>query len=185
LIQAGHCGAVIAGGADIVSETVFYGFNALEAISDSLTNPFSKNRKGINLGEGAAFFLLDSDENSGVELLGAGESADAYHITAPGPDGAGPARAMKAALTNAGIQREQIGYVNLHGTGTELNDKAESLAMKTIFGEAYPPLPPSSSTKAITGHTLGAAGSIGSGNLLDGIDRTKGSPRTLLGWRQR
>jgi 3-oxoacyl-[acyl-carrier-protein] synthase-1 len=160
LIQAGHCGAVIAGGADIVSETVFYGFNALEAISDSLTNPFSKNRKGINLGEGAAFFLLDSDENSGVELLGAGESSDAYHITAPGPDGAGPARAMKAALTNAGIQKEQIGYVNLHGTGTELNDKAESLAMKTIFGEAYPPLPPSSSTKAITGHTLGAAGAL-------------------------
>jgi 3-oxoacyl-[acyl-carrier-protein] synthase-1 len=160
LIKAGHCGAVIAGGADIVSETVFLGFHALEAISDSLTNPFSKNRRGINLGEGAAFFLLDSEENSGVELLGAGESADAHHITAPGPDGAGPARAMTAALKNAGITGEQIGYVNLHGTGTELNDKAESLAMQTVFGATYPPSPPVSSTKPITGHTLGAAGAL-------------------------
>ncbi|MDR0455827.1 MAG: 3-oxoacyl-ACP synthase, partial [Treponema sp.] len=77
LIRAGLCEAVIAGGADVVSQTVFAGFHSLEAISDSLTNPFSKNRKGINLGEGAAFFLLDSNENSAVELLGAGESADA------------------------------------------------------------------------------------------------------------
>jgi 3-oxoacyl-[acyl-carrier-protein] synthase-1 len=160
MIRAGHCDAVIAGGADIVSQTVFSGFHALEAVSDSLTNPFSKNRKGINLGEGAAFFLLDSDAISGIELLGAGESADAHHITAPGPDGAGPASAMKAALKNAGINGEQVGYVNLHGTGTPLNDKAEALAMKTVFGAAYPPLPPSSSTKPITGHTLGAAGAL-------------------------
>jgi len=160
LIQAGHCGAVIVGGADIVSETVFLGFNALEAISDSLTNPFSKNRKGINLGEGAAFFLLTAYENSGVELLGAGESADAYHMTAPGPDGAGPARAMNSALKNAAITVEQIGYVNLHGTGTTLNDRTESIAMKTVFGAAYPTLPPASSTKPITGHTLGAAGAL-------------------------
>ena len=157
LIKAGYCGAVIAGGVEVVSEIVFAGFHALEAISDNLSNPFSKNRKGINLGEGAAFFLLDSDENFGVELLGAGESADAYHITAPGPDGDGPARAMKAALKNAGITCDQLGYVNLHGTGTELNDKAESLAMQAVFGAAYPP---ASSTKPITGHTLGAAGAL-------------------------
>jgi 3-oxoacyl-[acyl-carrier-protein] synthase-1 len=160
LIRSGFCGAVIAGGADIVSDTVFAGFHALEAISDSLTNPFSKNRKGINLGEGAAFFLLDSEENSGVELLGAGESADAHHMTAPGPDGEGPARAMNDALKNAGITGAQIGYVNLHGTGTPLNDSAESLAMKAVFGAAYPPLPPVSSTKPVTGHTLGAAGTL-------------------------
>ena len=103
LIRAGYCDAVIAGGADIVSQTVFSGFHALEAVSDSLTNPFSKNRKGINLGEGAAFFLLDSAEDSCVELLGSGESADAYHMTAPGTDGAGPAKAMRAALADAGI----------------------------------------------------------------------------------
>jgi 3-oxoacyl-[acyl-carrier-protein] synthase-1 len=156
LIRAGLCGAVIAGGADVVSPTVFAGFHALEAISDSLTNPFSKNRKGINLGEGAAFFLLDSEKNSAVELLGAGESADAYHMTAPGTEGEGPAKAMRAALVDAELQAEQIGYINLHGTGTELNDKAEALAMKAVFDE----VPPISSTKPITGHTLGAAGAL-------------------------
>jgi 3-oxoacyl-[acyl-carrier-protein] synthase-1 len=161
LIRCGFCDAVIAGGADIVSETVFSGFHALQAISDSLTNPFSKNRNGINLGEGAAFFLLDSIqnysiENSCIELLGTGESADAFHMTAPGPDGTGPAKAMKAALLDAGITSDKIGYVNLHGTGTPLNDKAEALAMKAVFDQA----PPASSTKPITGHTLGAAGAL-------------------------
>jgi len=156
LIRAGFCDAVIAGGADIVSDTVFSGFLALEAVSDKLSNPFSKNRKGINLGEGAAFFLLDSEDISGIELLGAGESADAYHMTAPGQDGAGPAKAMKAALINAKLKSEQIDYVNLHGTGTELNDKAEALAMNSVFAKA----PAASSTKPITGHTLGAAGAL-------------------------
>jgi 3-oxoacyl-[acyl-carrier-protein] synthase-1 len=156
LIRSGLCGAVIAGGADIVSDTVFAGFHSLEAISDSLTNPFSKNRKGINLGEGAAFFLLDSEKNSAIELLGTGESADAYHMTAPGTDGAGPAKAMRAALADAELKAEQIDYINLHGTGTELNDKAEGLAIKAVFDEA----PPISSTKPITGHTLGAAGAL-------------------------
>ena len=156
LIRSGLCGAVIAGGADVVSDTVFAGFHSLEAVSDSITNPFSKNRKGLNLGEGAAFFLLDSEEESAVELLGAGESADAYHITAPGTDGAGPAKAMRSALADAGLDGGQIGYINLHGTGTELNDKAEGLAMKEVFGGP----PPISSTKPITGHTLGAAGAL-------------------------
>jgi len=154
LIRAGLCGAVIAGGADIVSQTVFAGFHSLEAISDSLTNPFSKNRKGLNLGEGAAFFLLDSTENSAVELLGAGESADANHMTAPQAEGA--ARAMRAALLDAGLDSGQTGYINLHGTGTDLNDKAEALAMKAVFDQ----MPPISSTKPITGHTLGAAGAL-------------------------
>jgi 3-oxoacyl-[acyl-carrier-protein] synthase-1 len=85
-----------------------------------------------------------------------GESSDAYHMTAPGEDGIGPARAMKAALLDAGIKNGQIGYVNLHGTGTTLNDKAESLALKTVFDTALP----ASSTKPITGHTLGAAGAL-------------------------
>jgi 3-oxoacyl-[acyl-carrier-protein] synthase-1 len=149
------------------------GFHALEALSDSLTNPFSKNRKGINLGEGAAFFLIDSaSENlcenraelsspqetlSPVELLGVGERADAYHMTGPGPDGAGPVKAMKAALLDAGIEPDHIGYVNLHGTGTQLNDITEALAMKEIFGTKALP---ASSTKPITGHTLGVAGTL-------------------------
>jgi len=157
LMRCGYCDAVIVGGADIVSETVFSGFYALEAVSDTLTNPFSKNRKGINFGEGAAFFLLDSDEISGVELLGAGESSDAYHMTAPSLDGSGPAKAMKNALKDAEIQTAQIGYINLHGTGTPLNDEAESLALKEVFGDT---LPLASSTKPVTGHTLGAAGAL-------------------------
>jgi 3-oxoacyl-[acyl-carrier-protein] synthase-1 len=184
LIRSGLCGAVIAGGADIVSDTVFAGFHSLEAISDSLTNPFSKNRKGINLGEGAAFFLLNSSEsssesssefsaeNSAVELLGAGESADAYHMTAPGTDGAGPAKAMRAALVDAGLSPEQIGYINLHGTGTELNDKAEALAMKAVFDN----VPPVSSTKPITGHTLGAAGALEAAICWMVLTEKKGLP---------
>jgi len=132
------------------------GFHSLEAISDSLTNPFSRNRKGINLGEGAAFFLLESNENSEVELLGTGESADAYHMTAPETDGAGAAKAMRAALLDAGLKPEHIGYLNLHGTGTELNDKAEAFAVKTVFDEPIP----ASSTKSVTGHTLGASGAL-------------------------
>jgi len=176
LICAGVCDAVIAGGADIVSDTVFAGFHALEAISNSITNPFSKNRKGINLGEGAAFFLLDSAadavENSAVELLGTGESSDAYHMTAPGNDGAGPAKAMKAALVDAELKAEQIGYINLHGTGTELNDKTEALAMKAVFND----VPPISSTKPITGHTLGAAGALEAAVCWMVLTEQKGLP---------
>ena len=156
LIRSGVCKAVIAGGADMISQTVLLGFTALEAVSDELTNPFSKNRKGINLGEGAAFFILDTDEISDIELLGAGESADAYHMTAPGVDGEGPVKAMKAAFADAQIECEKIGYINLHGTGTELNDKTESLALRKMFKNDVP----ASSTKPITGHTLGAAGAL-------------------------
>jgi 3-oxoacyl-[acyl-carrier-protein] synthase-1 len=172
LIRAGLCGAVIAGGADIVSQTVFAGFHSMEVLSDSLTNPFSKNRKGINLGEGAAFFLLDAEEPAAVELLGAGESADAYHMTAPGTDGAGPAKAMRAALLDAGLDSGQIGYINLHGTGTRLNDKAEALAMKAVFNE----MPPISSTKPITGHTLGAAGALEAAICWMVLTEQKGLP---------
>jgi len=173
LIQSGICDAVIAGGADAVTNTVFAGFHALEAISDEPTNPFSKNRKGLNLGEGAAFFLLEAEKNSNIELLGFGESVDACHMTAPGTDGEGPAKAMRAALSYAGIDSRRIGYVNLHGTGTELNDRAEFLAMKIIFGDAPPPF---SSTKPITGHTLGAAGTLEAAICWMTINEQRGFP---------
>ncbi|MCL2808792.1 MAG: 3-oxoacyl-ACP synthase [Treponema sp.] len=173
LMKAGICSAVIAGGVDIVSDMVLTGFNSLGAVSDSLCNPFSKNRKGINLGEGAAFFLLDFARTvDGIELLGTGESADAYHMTAPGEDGAGPVRAIQAALLDAGISPGDIGYVNLHGTGTPHNDKAEALAMTTIFD----PCPAVSSTKSITGHTLGAAGAIEAAICWMIIKERKGLP---------
>jgi len=172
LIRSGYCSAVISGGADLVSETAFMGFHALEAVSNSPTNPLSKNRKGINLGEGAAFFLLDSEDGD-IELLGAGESADAYHMTAPGPDGAGPVKAMKKAITEAKIDPSQIGYVNLHGTGTDLNDKAEAFAMKIVFGEKLPKV---SSTKPVMGHTLGAAGALETAVCWMVLKEQKGLP---------
>ncbi|MDR1411018.1 MAG: 3-oxoacyl-ACP synthase [Spirochaetaceae bacterium] len=159
-IRAGFCDAVIAGGADIVSDTVLLGFSSLEAVSDTITNPFSKNRKGITLGEGAAFFVLSKDDPGdagGIALLGAGESADAFHMTAPREDGSGAVQAMRAALQDAGIGPGDIDYINLHGTGTPLNDRMEALAVQTVFGEEQPP---ASSSKPVTGHTLGAAGAL-------------------------
>jgi 3-oxoacyl-[acyl-carrier-protein] synthase-1 len=159
LIQSGICGAVIAGGVDIASPTVIQGFASLEAIDRERCNPFSRNRKGINLGEGAAFFVLSSRplEAASFRLLGWGESADAYHITAPKPDGSGAAAAMRAALDMAGMSAADIGYGNLHGTGTRYNDQMEALAMAEVFGASQPLV---SSTKPITGHTLGAAGAL-------------------------
>jgi 3-oxoacyl-[acyl-carrier-protein] synthase-1 len=174
MIRARLCDAVIAGAADIVSEMVLMGFNSLEALSGSLTNPFSKNRKGINLGEGAVFFVLDANgETGGIELLGYGESCDAYHMTAPGSDGAGAAKAMKAAIEQAGITPEQIDYVNLHGTGTPLNDKAEALAMKAVFGGRKVP---ASSTKPVMGHAQGAAGALETAVCWMAIKGQKGYP---------
>jgi 3-oxoacyl-[acyl-carrier-protein] synthase-1 len=159
-IRSGFCDAVIAGGADIVSDTVLLGFSSLEAVSDTITNPFSKNRKGITLGEGAAFFVLAKDDPgdaNGVALLGTGESADAFHMTAPREDGHGAVKAMQAALRDADIGPGDVDYINLHGTGTLLNDRMEALAVQAVFGEKQPP---ASSTKPVTGHTLGAAGAL-------------------------
>jgi 3-oxoacyl-[acyl-carrier-protein] synthase-1 len=158
-IRAGFCDAVIAGGADIASDTVLLGFSSLEAVSDTITNPFSKNRKGITLGEGAAFFVLSKDplDDNGIALLGTGESADACHMTAPRDDGSGAIQAMRAALKDANLAPGDIDYINLHGTGTPLNDRMEALAVQAVFGEKPPP---ASSAKPVTGHTLGAAGAL-------------------------
>ena len=129
------------------------GFTALEAMSPGLCNPFSVNRCGINIGEAAAVFLMTRD-GAEIELAGVGESSDAHHISAPEPEGRGARAAMQMALADAGMTPDDISYVNLHGTGTELNDLAEGKAVNAIFGAAMP----CSSTKAMTGHTLGAAG---------------------------
>ena len=159
LIEAGLCDAVVAGGVDVVSDTVLLGFDSLEAISHEKTNPFSKNRSGINLGEGAGVFLLSKDDldNTGIVLAGCGESSDASHMTAPLADGSGAEQAMRAALGNAGLQAEDIDYINLHGTGTHLNDSMEGKGVELVFGKRKVPC---SSTKPLTGHTLGAAGSL-------------------------
>jgi 3-oxoacyl-[acyl-carrier-protein] synthase-1 len=162
LIRSGVCDAVLAGGADLASEIALLGFDALEAVSDSLCNPFSKNRKGINLGEGACFFLLTRERTpEGIDLQGAGESADAVHMTAPDSEGRGASSAMEAALEDAGVQSSEIAYVNLHGPGTPLNDRMEALAMERVFSSKFVNKKPlASSTKPITGHTLGAAGAL-------------------------
>ncbi len=158
LILSGVCDAVVAGGVDIVSPAVALGFASLEAVSDEPCRPFSGNRKGITLGEAAAVFLMTRDDisPSSLRLLGAGESADAHHMTAPDPEGKGAALAMERSLADSGLSAGDIDYVNLHGTGTALNDAMESRALSRIFPSGVP----ASSTKSLTGHTLGAAGSL-------------------------
>lgn len=153
LIDAGFCDAVILGGADSLCELTLSGFKALDAVADERCNPFSLNRKGINVGEAATVFLM-SREAQGVVLAGVGEASEAWHMSAPDPSGAGAQRAMQAALSDAGVEPSDIGYINLHGTGTRLNDAMESHAVYALFGATVP----ASSTKPLTGHTLGAAG---------------------------
>ena len=153
LIRAGLVDAAVVGGADTLCRLTLNGFNAIEALSPTRCNPFSRNRDGITIGEGAAAFLLEPTDCP-VRLLGIGESSDAYHASAPAPDGAGAAAAMRQALADAGLSPDEIGYVNLHGTGTTLNDAMESHAMASVFARPVP----ASSTKAMTGHMLGAAG---------------------------
>lgn len=155
LLQMGICDAVLVGGTDSLCKLTLRGFDALEAVSADVCNPFSCNRNGITLGEGAALFLM-TKEDSDFELLGIGESSDAYHTTSPDPTGSGATLAMQKALREANLQAEEIDYLNLHGTGTQANDLIESKAVNFLFGEKVF----CSSTKQLTGHTLGAAGAI-------------------------
>ena len=159
MLEAGIADAVITGGIDMTSDTVLIGFNALEAVSSEITNPLSKNRHGITLGEAGAFFVLTKEplDEKQIQLLGWGESADAYHMTSPDPTGAGAEKAIRRALECAGITPQDVDYVNLHGTGTKFNDSMETKAVDAVFGDYKVP---ASSTKAITGHTLGGAGAL-------------------------
>jgi len=158
LLRLGICDAVVVGGGDALCHTALEGFAALGALSKTRCNPFSKNRDGTLIGEGAALFLM-SGEPAPIALLGAGASADAYHISAPRPDGAGAALAMRAALQDAGLAPGSVDYINLHGTATRQNDAMESRAVGGVFGEAVP----CGSSKPATGHCLGAAGAIEAG----------------------
>ncbi|MFT4179585.1 MAG: beta-ketoacyl-ACP synthase [Thermomonas sp.] len=158
LLRAGIADAVIAGGADSLCAFTIGGFSALESVSVARCNPFSRNRAGINIGEGAALFLL-TREPGPVRLAGWGESSDAHHMSAPEPSGAGAMDAIRQALARAGITAGDVGYVNLHGTATPLNDAMESRAVAaTLHAETSV-----SSTKPLTGHALGAAGAIEAG----------------------
>lgn len=157
LLDAGLCDAVLCGGVDSLSDLTLQGFTALEATSESLCNPFSRNRNGINIGEAAALFLMTREPAEGaIALLGGGASSDAYHISAPEPQGRGALAAMRQALATAGCTPEEIDYLNLHGTATAHNDAMESLAVATLFPQGVA----CSSSKPLTGHTLGAAGAL-------------------------
>jgi 3-oxoacyl-[acyl-carrier-protein] synthase I len=158
LIRMGLCDAVLAGGVDSLCAFTVAGFKALESISPSQCNPLSRNRNGINIGEGAALFLMSTAPTT-VALRGWGESSDGYHMSGPDPAGVGARLAIERALARAGIPAAQIDYVNLHGTGTLQNDAMESRVIHALFGEAVAV----SSTKPLTGHTLGAAGAIEAG----------------------
>lgn len=155
LLELNFCDAVICGGVDTLCQFTANGFGVLEALSRGHTNPMSKNRDGLNLGEGGALFLITRDPG-GIQLLGGGESSDAHHMSAPQPEGLGAEKAMGNALKDAGLEANQISYINLHGTGTPLNDSMESKAVERVFGQDLP----CSTTKPLTGHTLGASGAI-------------------------
>lgn len=155
LLQAGLADAVVAGGSDVLGAFTVAGFSALESVSAERCNPLSGNRHGINLGEGAALFLMSRDAGP-VRLAGWGESSDAHHISAPEPEGKGAIASMRQALQRAGLGPEHIDYLNLHGTATPQNDAMESKAVTAVLG----PDVSVSSTKPMTGHTLAAAGAI-------------------------
>lgn len=159
LLALGVCDAVIVGGADSLCKLTVEGFLSLAAVSNQQCNPFSLNRKGINIGEAAALMIL-SREPSHIRLAGVGETSDAHHISAPEPEGRGAEAAMRAALASAGLVPADIGYINLHGTATEQNDRMESLAVARVFGMEGRTDIACGSTKALTGHTLGAAGAL-------------------------
>lgn len=158
LLRLGLCDAVVCGGADTLCRLTINGFATLEAVDEALCVPFSANRRGINIGEAGVLFLMErapADANS-VALLGGGASSDAWHMSAPEPSGAGARQAMLAALQSADVQASSIGWLNLHGTGTPHNDAMESHATHAVFPQGVP----CASTKALTGHTLGAAGAL-------------------------
>lgn len=153
LLQHGLCDAVLVGGVDTLCKTTVNGFASLESTSLDISNPMSRNRNGINIGEGAALFLM-TKEPSDIVLLGVGESSDAYHVSAPQPEGLGAEAAMLAALKDAKLHAKDIDYLNLHATATIKNDEMESRAVSRVF----PNQVPCSGTKPLIGHTLGAAG---------------------------
>lgn len=156
LLRLKVCDAVVAAGVETLSGTTVQGFASLGALSGTRCNPFSRHRDGTILGEGAAVFLLTRNF-APLALMGAGMSSDAYHLSAPDPAGRGAKLAMSRALREAGLCPQDIGYLNLHGTATGHNDAMEARAVRALFGGAPPP---SSSTKPLTGHCLGASGAV-------------------------
>ena len=164
LLRAGRCRRVVVGGSESLTDYHLHGFNSLMILDREPCRPFDASRAGLNLGEGAAYLVLETAEEAArrgakplARLSGFGNACDAFHQTASSENGEGAYLAMQKALRMAGIGPETIDYVNAHGTGTPNNDASESAALRRIFGEKLPPV---SSTKAFTGHTTSASGSI-------------------------
>jgi len=159
LLAAGLIDAAVVGGVDSLCLTTLYGFNSLQLVSSRPCRPFDVHRDGISIGEGAAFALVEDGsraERGDILVSGIGESSDAHHMSSPHPDGLGARMAMQAALVSAGLESDDIDYINLHGTATRGNDAAEGKAVEAMFGTRTL----CSSTKGHTGHTLGAAGAV-------------------------
>ncbi|OOB77756.1 MAG: beta-ketoacyl-[acyl-carrier-protein] synthase II [Epulopiscium sp. Nuni2H_MBin003] len=188
-LQQGENDVIFAGGAEAtITRTGVGGFQAITALStatelDRASIPFDKERSGFVMGEGAGVLVLETLEHATkrgakilAEVVGYGATGDAYHITSPAPGGEGAVRSMDIALKNAGISPSDIGYINAHGTSTEYNDKFETQAIKTVFGDDTKV--PVSSTKSMTGHLLGAAGAIESIILIQAL-RTGFLPATI------
>lgn len=166
LIEYDQADIIVAGGFDTMAQITYAGFGILRVMDNEFTKPFDKERKGLNLGEGVGILIIESLEKAlqrnariYAEVIGYGASCDAYHMTAPSTDGAGAAKAIEYAIQSAGIEKEEIDYINAHGTGTKYNDIMETKAIKCVFGARAYQIP-ISSTKSLTGHTLGASGSL-------------------------
>lgn len=164
LLKTQRADIVVAGGTECLSKFHLNGFNSLMILDRDICKPFDQNRQGLNLGEGAAYVVLETEESAtrrGVKplcrLSGCGNHCDAFHQTATSPDGEGAYLAMKEALAEAGLLPSDIDYINAHGTGTPNNDESEGRAMMRLFGDK---VPPTSSTKAFTGHATSAAGGL-------------------------
>lgn len=204
-LRDGRIEVAVAGGADSLCQLTYAGFNSLRAVDEGRCRPFRSGRAGLNLGEGAGILVLEPLERALARgrqplaiLAGAGASCDAHHMTAPHPEGEGASRAIAAALRDAGLEPEAIDFVNVHGTGTPLNDQAESRALRQVFGPRAARLP-LTSTKGVVGHLLGSSGAIeavatvlslhhqevtptpGEGEIDPalGIDLVTGSPRPV------
>lgn len=164
LIKAGKVDRALVGGTEALARFTINGFNSLKILDDQLCQPFDQARRGLNLGEGAAFLIIESEAAAKrrgaqplAELLGYSNRNDAYHQTASSPEGSGAFSAMQETLQMADVQPSEVDLINAHGTGTGNNDLSESIAIKRLFGDKIPPF---SSTKSFTGHTLATAGSI-------------------------
>ena len=170
LIRMGCLDRAVVGGVDAMSNFTVNGFRSLMIYDKEFCKPFDKDRKGLNLGEGAGYIILENSKSLGLtkntalaKLSGWYNASDAYHQTASSPTGEGAQLAMQGALNRAGLLPKDISYINAHGTGTPNNDLSESTAIKAVFGADIPPF---SSTKAYTGHTLAASGGIEAGFAL-------------------